>query len=102
METKSKSKEFLRYDLLDTIPSEIDKTLNASKLHTTKQVLLCHLSHLKDILLINPNSSSGPSGREAANITAQKITEIYAKARITVLQIHKVSEEILKVHDILL
>ena len=58
---------------------------------TAKEVLLCYLAHLKEL-----------SSRNAANDTAQQVTAIFCKARIPVLQIHKVAEEVIKTHDNLL
>ena len=91
MDTKSKAKKTFRYLLLDTVPTEADKEITTAKLPTSKQVLLCYLAHLKDY----------PS-RVAANITAEKVIHIFNKARIPVLQPHKVTEEVLKAHKTLL
>lgn len=88
MNTKAKAKTTMRYNLLDTIPCPTDKDINSSKLPTAKQVLLCFLAHLED----NPS-------RNAANITAQAVLNIYQKARIPALQLHKIAEEVLKLHD---
>lgn len=91
MNTKSKAQSCFRYELLDTFPCENDKNIKTSKLPNTKEVLFCYLAHLQDC----------PS-RVAANVTAQKVAEIFEKARIPVLKTHKVAEEVLKVHTKLL
>lgn len=81
-----------RFFLLDTTPTIDDKVITGSRLPTARQVLLCFLAYHDD---------PGCTKREAANSTVQKVLVFYNKARIPTIKENKLSDEVLKLFDLM-
>ena len=88
--TRAEKKECFRFQILGTEPTDDDKFISAVRLPTVRQTLLCFLAHHKSLLK-----------RDAAKMTVDIIQKIYERARVPMLQYHKMVEEVEKLHNCL-
>ena len=86
--TRAEKKDCFRFQILGTEPTDDDKFISAVRLPTVRQTILCFLAHHKSLLK-----------HDAAKMTVDIITNIYERARVPMLQYHKMVEEVEKLHN---
>ena len=84
----SKSKD-PRYFLLQTMPTEDDRTITGCRLPTTRQVLLCFLAY-------HDSKNNKSTIRDAANAAVDAVLPFYERARVPHINSWKMAERIEK------